>query len=322
MAGISPCCTGGVNPLLLQGKLSISARIKVVDRLESMSVLVKAVEAGSLSAAARALGLTLPAASRKLAALEEHLGARLLTRTSRRLSPTEEGLIFYEKARQILGEVEEAEAALSTRRTEVSGRLSISAPTLIGRLRLAPLLPGFLAAHSGVSVDLTLVDRYVNLSEEGIDLAIRVGLLPDSDLIARRLGEVRRVVCATPAYLARRGTPQTPDDLAGHDCLVFADARDDAEWRFEQSGGTHRIPIPGRLRTNSLDAVVSAALGGAGLARVPDWQVRGHIADGRLVRVLEAYERPAVPIHVIFGHRRLLAPRVRAFVDYLVERWA
>jgi DNA-binding transcriptional LysR family regulator len=287
-----------------------------------MSVLVKAVDTGSLSAAARALGLTLPAASRKLAALEEHLGARLLTRTSRRLAPTEEGLIFCEKARQILAEVEEAEAALSLSRTEVSGRLSISAPTLIGRLRVAPLLPEFLALHPVVSVDLTLVDRYVNLAEEGLDLAIRVGELPDSDLIARRLGEVSRVVCATPDYLARRGTPQTPDELAAHDCLVFADARDDAEWRFEQSGGTRRMPIPGRLRTNSLDAVVSAAVGGAGIARVPGWQVAGYIAEGRLVRILEGFERPAVPIHAVYGHRRLLAPRVRAFVDFLVDRWA
>jgi DNA-binding transcriptional LysR family regulator len=287
-----------------------------------MSVLVKAVDTGSLSAAARALGLTLPAASRKLAALEEHLGARLLTRTSRRLAPTEEGLIFCEKARQILAEVEEAEAALSLSRTEVSGRLSISAPTLIGRLRVSPLLPEFLALHPAVSVDLTLVDRYVNLAEEGLDLAIRVGELPDSDLIARRLGDVSRVVCATPDYLARRGTPQTPDELAAHDCLVFADARDDAEWRFEQSGGTRRMPIPGRLRTNSLDAVVSAALGGAGIARVPGWQVAGYIAEGRLVRILEGFERPAVPIHAVYGHRRLLAPRVRAFVDFLVARWA
>ncbi|MDX6807438.1 LysR family transcriptional regulator [Terrihabitans rhizophilus] len=294
----------------------------MVDRLQSMSVLVKAVDTGSLSAAARALGLTLPAASRKLAALEEHLGARLLTRTSRRLAPTEEGLIFCEKARQILAEVEEAEAALSLSRTEVSGRLSISAPTLIGRLRVSPLLPEFLASHPAVSIDLTLVDRYVNLAEEGLDLAIRVGELPDSDLIARRLGEVSRVVCATPDYLARRGTPETPDELAAHDCLVFADARDDAEWRFEQSGGTRRMPIPGRLRTNSLDAVVSAALGGAGIARVPGWQVAGYIAEGRLVRILEGFERPAVPIHAVYGHRRLLAPRVRAFVDFLVARWA
>lgn len=294
----------------------------MVDRLQSMSVLVKAVETGSLSAAARVLGLTLPAASRKLAALEEHLGARLLTRTSRRLAVTEEGLIFYEKARQILAEVEEAEAALSLSRTEVSGRLSISAPTLIGRLRVAPMLPEFLALHPDVSIDLTLVDRYVNLAEEGIDLAVRVGELPDSDLIARRLGEVSRVVCAAPGYLARRGTPHTPDELTAHDCLVFADARNDTEWRFEQPGDTRRMPIPGRLRTNSLDAVVSAALGGAGIARVPGWQVAGYIADGRLVRILETFERPAVPIHAVYGHRRLLAPRVRAFVDFLVERWA
>ncbi|MGQ4274825.1 LysR family transcriptional regulator [Terrihabitans sp. B22-R8] len=292
-----------------------------MDRLQAMSVFVRALDNGSLSAAARTMGLTLPAASRKLAALEEHLGTRLLTRTSRRLAPTEEGLIFYEKARQILAEMEEAEASLGANRTGVGGRLSISAPTLVGRLRVAPLLPDFLSRYPDVSIDLTLVDRTVNLAEEGLDLAIRVGELPDSDLIARRLGEVRRVVCASPDYLARKGTPQVPDDLAGHDCLVFADARGDADWRFEQ-GGTRRVPIPGRLRTNNLDALVSGALGGAGIARVPGWQVAGHMAAGRLVRLLAAYERPAVPIHAVFAHRRLLAPRVRAFVEFLVERWA
>lgn len=292
-----------------------------MDRIAVMTTFVKVVESGSLSAAARALELSLPAVSRQIDSLEQHLRARLLVRTTRRLALTEGGRAYYEQAKRILAALEDAEAALTSEHADAAGRLTISAPVSFGRLQLAPALPRFLAQHPGVAVDLLLLDRVVDLIDEGIDIAIRPGVLEDSSLVSRKLGEFRRVVCAAPAYLEDRGVPLTPQDLEHHDCIVFTLLDSSQIWRFCTPDGDVRIPISGPLRSNSLDATVAAAVGGAGLVLAPGWLVREHLAAGRLVAVLESFEPPAIPIHALFPHARLLSARTRIFLDFLVEHW-
>jgi DNA-binding transcriptional LysR family regulator len=192
----------------------------------------------------------------------------------------------------------------------------------MGRLVVAPLLAEFLRRYPALSVDLLLVDRTVDMVEEDIHLAIRVGRLHDSELVARKLADIRMIVCASPAYLAQRGTPETPGDLAHHDCLMFSDAPGSAEWRFADDGKAGRkIRISGRLWMNSLDALAAAAKEGAGIVRVPSWQVEANLAAGHLVRLLADYEPAPVPLHLLFQPSRLASPKIRAFVDYLVERW-
>ncbi|MEX3934015.1 LysR family transcriptional regulator [Paraburkholderia phymatum] len=292
-----------------------------MDRFEAMNVYVRVVEAGSLSAAARAIPMSLTSVSRHVSALEEQFGTQLLRRTTRNLAMTDEGRILYDRAKAILGEVDELGSALSAGRGKLSGRLRISAPNLLGRLVIAPLLPRFLALHPDVAVDLMLVDRVVNLVEEGLHLAVRVGRLADSSLVARKLDDIQMVVCAAPAYLARRGTPRAPEDLRKHDCLVFSDAPGPVDWRFQSGTTRSRISVTGRLWMNSLDALVSASIEGAGIVRAPGWQVAAHIEAGRLRPVLEKYAPPATPVHVLFERTKLSSPKIRTFVDYLVEQW-
>ena len=292
-----------------------------MDKFAAMRVFVNIADAGNLSAAGRQLGLSLTSVSRQLMALEEALGTTLVERTTRHLSLTESGRLYYERAKQILEEVAEMERGLTMQTGVASGRLHVSAPSLLGRLRLAPILPGFLAEQTRVSVDLMLVDRAVRLADEGIDVALRIGPLEDSDLIVRKLDDIQLVVCAAPDYLRRRGEPATPDDLARHDCLAFSDAPGVAEWSF-QGGATRRsLRIPTRLCANDFDTLVSAALAGAGLVRVPSWQVAHYLADGRLNVVLEAYQRPPTTLSILTQRTRLLLPKVRAFVDFLQQQW-
>jgi DNA-binding transcriptional LysR family regulator len=292
-----------------------------MDKFTAMRVFVKIADAGNLSAAGRQLGLSLTSVSRQLMALERVLGTTLVERTTRHLSLTESGRLYYLRAKQILEEVAEMEGGLTMQTGVASGRLHISAPSLLGRLRLAPMLPGFLAEQSRVSVDLMLVDRPVRLAEEGIDVALRVGPLEDSGLIARKLDDIQLVVCAAPDYLRRRGKPATPDDLLGQDCLAFSDVPGVSEWSFQDGAVRRAVRIPTRLCANDFDTLVSAALAGAGLVRVPSWQVAHHLADGRLRIVLEAYQRPPTPLSILTPRTRLLLPKVRAFVDFLQHHW-
>jgi molybdate transport repressor ModE-like protein len=293
-----------------------------MDKFSAMRVFVKIADAGSLSAAGRQLGLSLTSVSRQLIALEEVLGITLVERTTRHLSLTEGGRLYYERAKQILDEVAELEGGLTMQTGIASGRLNVSAPSLLGRLRLAPLLPGFLAEQTRVAVDLMLVDRPVRLAEEGIDVALRVGPLEDSGLIVRKLDDIQLVVCAAPDYLRRRGEPATPDDLLEQDCLAFGDVPGLAEWSFQDGAVRKSLRVPARLCANDFDALVGAALAGAGLVRVPSWQVAHHLADGRLKTVLDAYERPPAALSILTVRTRLLLPKVRAFVDYLQQHWA
>jgi DNA-binding transcriptional LysR family regulator len=292
-----------------------------MDKLAAMRVFVKIANAGNLSAAGRQLGLPLTSVSRQLMALEEALGTTLVERTTRHLSLTEAGLLYYERAKQILEEVAEAERGLTAQTGIASGRLHVSAPSLLGRLRLAPILPGFLAEQTQVSIDLMLVDRPVRLADEGIDVALRVGPLEDSGLVVRKLDDIQLVVCAAPDYLRRRGEPATPDDLVEHDCVAFGDVPGVAEWSFEDGAVRRSLRIPTRLCANDFDALVRAALAGVGLVRVPSWQVAHCLADGQLRIVLEAYQRPPTPLTVLTLRNRLLLPKVRAFVDFLQQHW-
>jgi DNA-binding transcriptional LysR family regulator len=292
-----------------------------MDKLAAMRVFVRIADAGNLSAAGRQLGLSLTSVSRQLMALEEVLGTTLVERTTRHLSLTESGRLYYERAKQILDEVAEMERGLTMQTGVASGRLHVSAPSLLGRLRLAPMLPGFLAEQTRVSVDLMLVDRPVRLAEEGIDVALRIGPLEDSGLIVRKLDDIQLIVCAAPEYLRGRGEPATPEDLLEHDCLAFGDVPGVAEWSFQDGAVRKSLRIPTRLCANDFETLVSASLAGAGLVRVPSWQVAHCLADGRLRIVLQAYQRPPTPLSILALRNRLLLPKVRAFVDFLQQYW-
>jgi DNA-binding transcriptional LysR family regulator len=293
-----------------------------MDQLAAFTTFVRVVEAGSLSAAARSIPASLTAVSRQIAALEAHYGTPLLLRTTRQMALTDAGRLLYDRAKAVIAELRDVELALRSREAQPSGRLRVSAPSLMGRLLVAPLLPDFLRLHPRVSVDLLLVDRAVNMVEEDIHAALRIGRLPDSQAIARKLAELTMIVCAAPGYLQRRSTPVTPADLVNHDCLVFSDVPGAGEWRFRMPDGTRAtMRLEGRLWINSLDALVGAAKEGAGLVRVPSWQVADDMAAGTLTRVLSDYELPASAVHLVMPPARLGSPRTRAFVDFLAARW-
>ena len=293
-----------------------------MDQFASMATFVRVVDAGSLSGAARSLPSSLTSVSRQISALERRYGTQLLLRTTRRIALTDDGRILYERSKSILGELKEVEATLSRGRQEPSGRIRISAPTLMGRLLVAPLLAEFLRRYPSLTLDLLLVDRAVDMIEEDIHLSLRIGHLPDSQLVARKLADLRMIVCASPAYLERCGIPQTPVDLGRHDCLVFSDTPGIAEWRFKDGPkAERRIRMTGRLWMNSLDALVSAARAGAGIVRVPSWQVEADIATGALQHILLDYEPPPTALHLLFQPSRLASAKTRVFVDYLLERW-
>jgi len=278
-----------------------------MDKLRAMETFTRIVERGSLTAAAEALGSSLPSVVRTLAALESALDVRLLNRTTRRIALTDEGREYYERCKRVLADVEEAEAALSARRAAPKGRLRITAPVMFGRLHVAPLVVEFLARYSAVQVELLLLDRVIDLLEEGVDAAVRIAPLPDSSLVAMPVGQTRRVACASPAYLRRAGTPRSPADLAKHRCVGFA----------RLSPAEAPTPV---LSSNQIDVALDACLAGAGLGYFLSYQVQALLDAGRLKRVLDQFEPPALPIHVIYPHARLLSPNVRAFVDWTVPR--
>ncbi|WP_024511213.1 LysR family transcriptional regulator [Bradyrhizobium sp. ARR65] len=293
-----------------------------MDQFAAMATFVRVVEAGSLSAAARSLPSSLTSVSRQLSALERHFGTQLVARSTRRLALTEQGRLLYDRAKAILAELKQVELALSAGSEVPSGRLRVSAPTLIGRLLIAPMVPEFLRRYPSVSVDLQLVDRAVNLIEEDIHIALHVGHLPDSQLTTRKLADIRMVVCAAPSYLQRRGVPQTPEDLGRHDCLVFSDAPGAGLWRFRTPASAEcKIPIAAKLWINSLDALMLVAQDGAGLVRVPFWQVRHQLEEGRLQRILREHEPQPAPLHLLFGSSPFAAPKTRIFADFLVAQW-
>lgn len=286
-----------------------------MDRFEAMSAFVAVVDHNGFAPAARRLGLSPSAVTRLVAALEEQLGITLLRRTTRSMTLTDAGTRYLERVRRILSEVAEAESSAQAERLAPSGRLLVSAPASFGRIHVGPLMADYLKQHPGVSGELMLSDRFVNLVEEGYDLALRIGILSDSSLVARRIGSTRRVVVAAPSYLERRGTPQTPDDLHAHDTISFRGLGDTSGWRFAEADQDRRVTVASRYATNSADSAIWYAADGGGLAQVLAYQAADAIREKRLTIVLQDYERPALPIQFVYPASRLLSAKVRTFVD-------
>jgi DNA-binding transcriptional LysR family regulator len=286
-----------------------------MDRLEAMTVFVAVADLAGFAPAARRLGRSPSVVTRLVAGLEEHLGTRLLQRTTRSVKPTDAGVRYLERARRILAEVAEAEAAAQAERTVPTGRLAVTAPNVFGRLHVAPLMSAFLAKHPAVTGELTLTDRLVNLIDEGIDVAVRIGVLDDSSVIARTVGSTRRVVVAAPRHLARRKRPRAPADLATHDIIQFTALAPAPEWRFGPDGATERVAFAPRYVTNSADAAIGHAELGRGLAMVLSYQVEAALRGGRLEVVLAAFEPAPRPIQLVYPTTRLLSAKVRAFVE-------
>ncbi len=291
-----------------------------MDRLTSMEVFKWVVDLGSFSRAADRLDLSKATVTAHVAAIENRLGVRLLNRTTRKLSLTEDGSAYLEHVRRVLADVQETEDILSRARTVPRGRLRIDMPVTLGRQHIIPAMPRFAAQYPEVEVVATLDDRRIDLVEEGVDAAIRMGALEDSSFIARRVYATGFVVCASPDYLAIHGTPETPEDLAQHRCLGFysAASRRVFEWPFERDGERLLIPPRGSLTVSNAEALVDAALGGGGIVCLLDMIVSREIASGELVPVLEAFWTKAkVPISVIYPQNRHLSPKVRVFVDFV-----
>ena len=291
-----------------------------MDRFQSFQVFVRVAETASFAAAARGLGMSPPAVTRAVSALEERLGTRLLVRTTRSVRLTDSGTRFLEDCRRILGDLQEAENSAIGLHATPSGELRITAPVLFGRHFVTPILGDFLDRFPQVSATTLFIDRVVNLMDEGLDVAIRIGDLPDSALSAIRVGSVRRVVFAAPDYLKRYGTPRHPDDLADHR-VVQSLALDTApEWRFQVERKPYAVRLAPRVRMNTNDAVIALAEQGWGLSCLLSYQVAPHLMARRLQTVLTAFEPPPLPVHILHQEGRQVSAKVRAFVDFMVER--
>jgi DNA-binding transcriptional LysR family regulator len=289
-----------------------------MDRIDAMQAFVAVADLRGFAPAARKLGLSPSGVTRLVAALEDRLGARLLQRTTRSVTLTDVGARYLERIRRILTDIEEAEASVEGERTRPSGRLVVSAPVGFGRLHVSPLMSAYLTRFPEVSGELRLADRMINLVEDGADLAVRIGHLADSSLVARHVGEMRRIVVASPAYLKQRGEPETPDAIAVHATIQF-DASASPDWRFVDDGREIRVACTPRFATNSADAAIQYAEQGGGLTRVLAYQAADAVKAGRLNIVLEKFEVPPLPIHLVYPTSRLLSAKVRAFVDLVLE---
>jgi DNA-binding transcriptional LysR family regulator len=290
-----------------------------MDRLHAMTNLLAVVDHGGFTEAARLLKVSPSAVTRSVAALEEHLGARLLQRTTRSITLTDVGARYVLRARQILADVQEAEGSVQAERSTPTGRFVLAAPLVFGRLHVAPVVCAYLHQHPGVSCELTLGDRNVNLVEDGVDAAVRIGRLDDTTLVSRAVGATRRVLVASPRYLAERGTPASVAALAHHDTILFNPGSAAAEWRLTEHGEARRVRITPRYTTNSADAAIGHACLGGGITQVLAYQVADAVRAGQLTVVLPDCEEPPLPIQVVFPSTRLLSAKVRAFVDLIVE---
>ncbi len=292
-----------------------------MDRLDRLALFAAIADAGSLAGAARRTGRSPPVVTRVLGELEAELGVRLAERTTRRLALTDAGLRLAEHARRLAADFDGAMHDVAGKDAAPRGRLRISAPLSFGRLHMMPIVTTFLESNPHVTAELSLEDRPVDLIEEGIDLALRIAHLDSSTLVARRVGAVRRIVVASPRYLKRRGRPLHPDDLAAHDIVLFVNQANGPDWCFLSPDGAERqVRVSARLQVNRAEAAIDAARDGRGIAHVLSYQVADDVARGRLVRLLRPFERPPIPVHIVFPTARLMAPRVRAFLDFAVPR--
>jgi DNA-binding transcriptional LysR family regulator len=291
-----------------------------VDRLDSMKVLLAVIEAGSLSAASRVLGAPLATVSRKISDLEAHLGTRLLIRSSRKLALTDAGQNYVIACKRILEQVADAERAAAGEYNAPRGELTLAAPIAFGRRRILPVAADFLKAYPDIDLRITLSDRISHILDEHIDLAIRIGELADSAFIAKRVGEVRKVVCASPEYFSMRGTPAKPADLAAHDCITFDALMSANAWIFPVGKQEEAVTVRSRLVINTAEAAVDAAIAGVGIARVLSYQVARALQEGKLVLALQAYEAPSWPVSLVHAGQGPLPLKVRAFLDFAAPR--
>lgn len=289
-----------------------------MDRLTAMEVFVRIVETGSFSAVARDLDMTQPTVSKQLTALERQLKTRLLNRTTRQLSLTEAGSAYYESSKRIIDAVREAEGNLGQLQTELTGVLRINTSIGLGQVYIAPMVLKFQAQHPGLSIDLSYSDRFVDLVEEGIDVAIRVGRLNDSSLAARRIGSAARSVIATPAYLEKHGEPKVPQDLStGHNCLLYAYLSTGNEWTFHGPEGEIRVKVSGNFRSNNGEAIRQWVFADRGIAVSPDWLILKELEDGRLKAILTEFAPPPAEIHAVYPSARHVSAKVRVVTEFL-----
>ncbi len=291
-----------------------------MDRLESMSTLVAAVEAGSLSAASRKLGMPLATVSRKVSELEAHLKTRVVNRTSRRLTLTDAGRSYIAACKRILEDIGEAERAAAGEYIAPTGDLMITAPIVFGRVHLLPVAIAFLKSYPDIDIRVALADRVVNLHEEGVDLAVRIGDLPDSSLVATRVGSIRHVVCGSPSYFAERGTPRNPRELVAHECITFDGLMSPNTWTFEVDKSTVSIAIHSRLTVNTAEAAIDAAVAAIGVTRVLSYQVASALQSGTLALALRKFEPAPWPVNLVYTGQRLLPLKLRAFLDFAAPR--
>ncbi|MGA8262359.1 MAG: LysR family transcriptional regulator [Arenicellales bacterium] len=288
-----------------------------MDTIDGMRTFAAVAGEGSFSRAAERLDMSPQLASKYVALLEDRLGVRLLNRTTRRLSLTEAGRAYFDRVRQVLADIDEMEHAVGDLTGRARGILRINAPMSFGQHHLTPAIAEYQTAQPEVEVELTLNDRFVDIVSEGFDVAIRIGKLEESSLVARRLAPVELAVCGAPEYFRRRGVPETPEDLAGHDCLRYAYAPDFYRWRFERGGRTHNVRINGTFSSNNGDALRAAAVAGKGIIFQPRFIVDEEIRAGRLETVLDDYHGETLYIHAVYAHRQYLSAKVRTFVDFL-----
>lgn len=293
-----------------------------MDRLHEMEVFLAVADVGSFAGAGARQRISPPAVTRAVASLEDRLGARLFNRTTRSLSLTEAGARFLESTRRLLSEIETAEKDAVGETAIPQGHLTVTASVTFGRTVLSPIVGGFLDSHPRVTVAAMLFDRVVNLVEEGIDVGVRIGDLPDSSLIARRVGEVRRILVASPGYLARSGMPSVPGDLKLHSIIAFTGLMANREWRYVDGKAAKKIALSPRMEVNDAGAAIAAAQAGDGITIALSYMVVDAVRDGRLVPVLGEFTPEPVPVHLVYPHSRLVAPKVRAFVDFAAPRLA
>jgi len=291
-----------------------------VDKLLAMTTFVRIVDKGSLTAAANALDTSLPTVVRTLAALERELGASLLNRTTRRIHLTDAGARYLERCRAILSEVQDAEAKLSFSQAEPQGRLAVTASVLFGRRYVAPIVTEFIRRHRDVNVEMLFVDRLANVVEEGLDVAVRIGHLRDSSLVAIRIGEVRRVVCASLQYLRHHGTPRTPAEVRAHVCVRHMGTSPRNEWNFRIGRRAVAIPITCALVSNEIDSTLNACVNGLGLGTFLSYQTAPYRKSNKIRYVLEEFETEPVPVQVVYPQTRRLSTTVRTFVDECVRK--
>jgi DNA-binding transcriptional LysR family regulator len=291
-----------------------------MDRFEAMSVIVAVTETGSFSAASRQLGMPVATVSRKVAELERRLKAELFQRSSRRMTLTDAGRTYVEACRRIIEQVDDAERQVSGEYRIPKGDLVVTTPWGLGHTHLLPIAIEFLDAYPEISLRLLLTDQIVDMVEENVDVGVRIGNLPESSMIATRIGSIRLVVCASPGYLAARGRPQTPDQLHDHDCIAINDVEAPNAWKFRRGKRARLVPIQSRLCVNTSEAAVLAAIAGAGLTRVMSYKMDAARRAGSLELVLEAFEPEPLPIHIVYSPRKPVPLKLRAFLNWVTPR--